>query len=314
VSQNLYTHHICPYKETALKALYKLGVAPAAELTLQSVLEEECTGNGTLACLVEQGYNKADAALIPEPFPFIVTAQLGVMWLRLTVTGRPAHVLDPSAGINAIEAGYKLYDAIRTIEDEWNSPSVLPSAYNNMKHPVNTNLGVIEGGEWPSSVPTVCTLDVRVGIPPGIKMEVAKAKIEQVVQVKAIELGVKHTIEYRGFQAEGCEMKTDWPMVKILDKSHQALHKSAPEYKAITCTTDARFFNLYQNIPTTCYGPEANAIHGIDESVSLESMHNVAKVFAIFISDWCKLERLEQSELEKLGQLEKLEKVETTQK
>jgi acetylornithine deacetylase len=53
---------------------------------------------------------------------------------------------------------------------------------------------------------------------------------------------------------------------------------------------DARFFNLYHQIPTTCYGPEAQAIHGIDESVSLTSMMNVAKVLAIFISDWCGLE------------------------
>jgi acetylornithine deacetylase/succinyl-diaminopimelate desuccinylase-like protein len=61
----------------ALKALEKLGWRPAADVTLQTVVEEECTGNGTLACL-ERGY-KADLALIPEPFPFLITAQLGVV-------------------------------------------------------------------------------------------------------------------------------------------------------------------------------------------------------------------------------------------
>lgn len=35
----------------ALKALYSTGYAPAAKLILESVLEEECTGNGALACL-----------------------------------------------------------------------------------------------------------------------------------------------------------------------------------------------------------------------------------------------------------------------
>jgi len=252
------------------------------------VLEEECTGNGALACL-GRGYT-ADAALIPEPFPFIVTAQLGVMWLRLTVEGRPAHVLDTSAGVNAIEAAYKLYEGIRTLETEWNELSALPADFHHVKHPVNTNLGVIDGGEWPSSVPTECTLDVRVGIPPGITMEAARAKVEAVVQKKATELQVKHVIVYRGFQAEGCVMDKNWDMMKLLGESHQKVHGSPAKYAPITCTTDARFFNLYHNIPTTCYGPEANAIHGLDESVSLASMQGVAKVLALFISEWCGLE------------------------
>ncbi len=40
-------------------------------------------------------FMKADAVIIPEPFAqSIITAQLGVMWLRITVRGRPAHVLN----------------------------------------------------------------------------------------------------------------------------------------------------------------------------------------------------------------------------
>ena len=36
----------------AFKALQRLGYEPAAPVFLQSVVEEECTGNGALACLV----------------------------------------------------------------------------------------------------------------------------------------------------------------------------------------------------------------------------------------------------------------------
>ena len=35
----------------ALDALARLDLAPASEVTVQSVIEEECTGNGALACL-----------------------------------------------------------------------------------------------------------------------------------------------------------------------------------------------------------------------------------------------------------------------
>ena len=52
-------------------------------------------------------------------------------------------------------------------------------------------------------------------------------------------------------------------------------------------TTDARFFQIYGNIPATCYGPKAERIHGIDERVSISSMMEVTEVLALFIADWC---------------------------
>ena len=49
----------------AMDALRACGLQPAATVYLQSVTEEECTGNGALSALV-RGY-RADAAIIPEP-------------------------------------------------------------------------------------------------------------------------------------------------------------------------------------------------------------------------------------------------------
>jgi acetylornithine deacetylase len=60
---------------------------------------------------------------------------------------------------------------------------------------------------------------------------------------------------------------------------------------ASTATTDTRVLQIYGGIPTTCYGPIAGDIHGIDEWVSLTSTHEVAAVLALVIADWCKLER-----------------------
>ena len=69
----------------ALIALRAAGLAPGGRLYMQSVVEEECTGNGALACL-QRGY-RADAALIPEPSGGVMTiAQVGVMWFQVKVT------------------------------------------------------------------------------------------------------------------------------------------------------------------------------------------------------------------------------------
>lgn len=41
----------------------------------------------------------------------LLSAQVGVMWLQLRVSGKPAHVLDTSKGFNAIEAALDLWYA-----------------------------------------------------------------------------------------------------------------------------------------------------------------------------------------------------------
>jgi acetylornithine deacetylase len=73
----------------ALRALREIGHQPAADLFYQSVVEEECTGNGALACL-QRGY-RADAALIPEPFDeHLISAQVGVIWLQVHLGSMPS--------------------------------------------------------------------------------------------------------------------------------------------------------------------------------------------------------------------------------
>jgi len=273
----------------AYKALQNLGFCPAADVYFQTVIEEENSGNGTLAAVLE-GY-KADAVLIPEPFPFIVSAQLGVMWMTIEVKGTPAHVLNTSAGINAIEAAFQLYNGLKKLEEEWNLPEVRHPDYKNAVHPINFNLGKIRGGDWASSVPSKAVIEVRVGFFPGVECSTVRKLLEENLASTSTKLpGVRYSINFVGFQAEGCVMPTDSPMMQLLGKVQQEVTGKAPEYKPITATTDARYFQLYRGIPTTCYGPEAANIHGIDESVSLQSLNEVTKVFANFIVKWCDVE------------------------
>ncbi|KAL6075684.1 ArgE/DapE family deacylase [Balamuthia mandrillaris] len=280
----------------ALKALQSLGYAPAADLFLQSVVEEECTGNGALACSVGKGsLYKADACIIPEPFAgTIMTGQLGVMWMRIRVRGRPAHVLNTSAGINGIEAAYYLYGELKQVEERWNSAEERAKhpVYSHIAHPINFNLGTITGGEWASSVATECTFDVRIGFFPGKQLQEVREEIETAVKDAAAKKNIPYTLQWRGFQAEGCLIDPEGDMMKLLGATHKKVTNQEPIYAPVTCTTDARFFQLYQGTPATCYGPEATNIHGIDESVSLESMKQVCKVLAVFISEWCGLETL----------------------
>lgn len=279
----------------ALDALAACGLAPAADVHVQSVVEEECTGNGALACLA-RGYT-ADAALIPEPFAErLVTAQLGVIWFQVHLKGLPTHVAYAGTGSNAIEAAFPLIEALHKMEHRWNAAENRPGDYAHMDHALNLNVGRIVGGDWTSSVPAWCIFDVRMAIFPGQSIEAAKAEIEKVIADAARQNAFLRkslpVVVYHGFHAEGYALSQDSSAraasaIDALEGAHRGVTGAALEREAITATTDARFFGLYADMPALVYGPCAEAIHGFNERVDLDSMRRVTKATALFIAQWC---------------------------
>ena len=59
--------------------------------------------------------------------------------------------------------------------------------------------------------------------------------------------------------------------------------------------TDGRFFALYQDTPVACFGPEAQNIHGIDESVGLDSVHAITRTIALTMAEWCGVEPVQEA-------------------
>ena len=63
-----------------------------------------------------RGYSAA-AALIPEPVnEALVRANVGVIWFKVHVKGRPVHVADASSGANAIDAAAYLICELKAFE------------------------------------------------------------------------------------------------------------------------------------------------------------------------------------------------------
>ena len=275
----------------AFEALRRLGLEPAAPVFLQSVIEEECTGNGALACLV-QGY-RADAALIPEPIPGIMTGQMGVMWVGIEVLGTPVHAAVAQTGVAAIEFVQYLCSELKKIEAQWNEPANRHPHYAHHDHPINFNIGKLSGGEWASSVATQCRADVRIGFYPGMKPAQVRALIEAAIkaayEAHPKKASVRYELIYEGFQAEGMLVDMNQPMIQTLKDCHHAVAGGNMPLFASTATTDARFFQLYGGIPATCYGPQSGNTHGIDEWVSIDSMMEVTQVLALFMARWCGL-------------------------
>jgi len=277
----------------AMHALQRLGLEPAAQVTLQSVIEEECTGNGALACLLAG--HTADAALIPEPFDELMSAQMGVLWMTIDVYGVPVHAAVAHTGVGAIDFAQHLVGKLRELEAEWNRPARRHPMYCAHEHPVNFNLGRIQGGEWTSSVPTHCRVELRLGFYPGVKPAAVRAEVEALLhaahQAHPAGQSVKLELSYQGFQAEGLVVDLQQPSLQTLLQAHRDITGQEPGTRASTATTDVRFFHLYGNIPSTCYGPRGANAHGVDEWVSIASLQQVTAVLALFIARWCGVNR-----------------------
>lgn len=279
----------------ALDALRRLGYQPAARVHVQSVTEEECTGNGALSCLV-RGY-RADAAIIPEPEnDKLVRANTGVLWFQVTVRGLPVHVREAGSGANAIEASFPLIAALRELEATWNAAQSDIPHFESEDHPINFNVGKIAGGDWASSVPAWCTFDCRIAIYPGWNPAEKAAEVEEHLRQAALRVPFLANnppeVEWNGFLAEGYVLEEGSDAETVLARAHLRSYGKELESFVTPGYLDGRVFVLYDNCPCLVYGPYSDNIHGFDERVSLDSVKQVTGTIALFIAEWCGLEAL----------------------
>jgi acetylornithine deacetylase len=276
----------------ALDALRTAGYVPASDVYVQTVSEEEATGNGALSTLA-RGY-RADAVLIPEPSANTITrAHVGVMWFRLRVRGVPAHVAYSETGTNAILSAYRVLYALGELTRAINKKAEAEGAFGGVKNAIKFNPGIIRGGDWASSTPSWCEVDCRIGLLPGASLSAARQQVLDVVATasKEDEFLAKNPPEviWNGFQADGYLLNPGSEAEKTLAAAHEAVLGKPLGERWSTAVNDTRFYGLYYGIPSLCYGPTGAGLHGFNEWADLPSAKRTTLTLAAFIADWCKL-------------------------
>jgi acetylornithine deacetylase len=296
----MYGRGACDMKSGTIAALYALdaigaaGMRPTARIHFQSVIEEESTGVGALSTL-QRGY-RADACFIPEPTSGrMVRAQVGVIWFRLKVRGHPVHVFEAGSGSNAITAAYHLIGSLDELEAEWNERAKGDRLFKAVTHPINFNPGIIRGGDWASSVPAWCDVDCRIAILPGWSVADCQAEILRHVAAAArthrFLSNNPPVVEWSGFLSEGYELKDSNEAETAFGKAFEAVYGGAVQDLVFTALTDTRFYGLNHGIPSLCFGASGAAMHGFNEYVDLDSLRKSTKTMALFIAEWCGVEK-----------------------
>jgi acetylornithine deacetylase len=259
----------------AVEAARSLGELPGP-LVYQSVIEEECGGNGALAaCLAGPG---ADGVVIAEPTRGVLDLVApGVIWARITLEAPSGHAQSADERPNPIQAGTEAIAALRRLERELNAR---PEAeFWGIGAPYLLNLGALHSGDWPSTSPGIAELDVRLGFP--IRMDPAQAQARLASAVR--EAVPDARVEFRGFRARGYAFEASTPLALLLAECHEAVHGERPSVAAGRATTDLRWFHPGQ---ATCYGPTSSGSHAVDEWVSISSIVDVATVLASLLRRW----------------------------
>ena len=92
------------------------------------------------------------------------------MWFRITVKGRAAHGGTRYEGVSAIEKAMIVIERLQQLEKERNEKIIDP-LFDKIPIPIPINIGKINSGEWPSSVPDAAVIEGRMGVAPDETMK-----------------------------------------------------------------------------------------------------------------------------------------------
>ncbi|MHA2181643.1 MAG: ArgE/DapE family deacylase [Promethearchaeota archaeon] len=282
----------------AVQALKETQTELKGDVYIETTIEEEDGGIGGVLYL-RLTQPKVDAAIITEPggIDGIGIAGAGVMYFRVIVTGIPAHAATAHFGVNAIVKMVPIIKALKTLNDDRQEKIRYKYAEVDevMKGKATTlNIGVINAGDWPSTVPALCTLECRIGFPPGETQEMVINQVEKAVLDAANKDAWlrEHPpkVEWFGWKAKPHEQNPEHPFVKLLDKNIRKITDIEPVYFGGASGLDTRFF-VHHNIPTVMFGPNSEGNHSIDERVSINSTVIATKILIETIMDWCGVEK-----------------------
>jgi acetylornithine deacetylase len=260
--------------------------ALTGELAFLSVIEEECTGNGTLAAC--QAGVLGDAVVLLEPTGLdLLLGGVGVLWVEIGIDGVSAHAEAADRAVNPVRFLPMILRALADFATEMSATTDDP-AFSAVASPYNVNTGTIAAGDWPSSVPGRARLGVRVGYPRSWTPEEAFDRVRSAVLAAAAEDPwlAEHlpAVRAAGYRAEGYLLAPEHPLAVAMSDAHCWAHDVSPRRLVIGSTTDARYYLNQFGRPALAYGPRARNIHAADEAVELASIVAGARSLARFIA------------------------------
>lgn len=295
----------------AIQALQVAGVAPAGDLWVHVVSDEEVVGFGTRR-LIER-LPRVDAVIDAEPTDLkIMPVEGGLVHFRMEFEGRESHAGNrymsihagghgDRAGINAIEKAIKVVTALQELERQWGnlrSHPLLPPGFNNLLP------GMISGGPGgghdgqinlisnPGTSPNYCSVEYNVWYLPQERFEAIRDEIEAYVADVCRtdpwlrEHPPRFTWKLRNVFFPPVNTSPDHPFVQTLAGSLRAIDLPST-IEAFTAASELAWY-AEQGIDGTIFGPGRIAqAHSPNEFVEIAQLVAACKAMALTAAEWC---------------------------
>jgi len=275
----------------ALESIVEADLRLKGDIILQSVIDEEIEGNGTVACIVK-GYT-ADAAIVAEPTNLqIHPAHTGTLHMKITVYGKPAHGGYTYEGISALEKAIELRNELLNFEKQRLISLRHPLFENEYPIPPCTMNFLLKAGTSISIVPEEAILEARIGYLPNENPENIKEVLEKVVKVTAMKDSWMKShlpkVEWLGCWGSA-ETNISHPIVKTLKRAYEKTTGKPAIMGGSPWFTDMHYLVHYSNIPSVLFGPgNQKEAHTVNERIAVKDVIQATKVIAVAISLWCK--------------------------
>lgn len=278
----------------ALDAIAACGLRLKGDVTVAATVGEEDGGIGALSTVL-RGY-KADAALVTEPTQLaLVTACEGSLVFRLTITGRSAHAATRDEGVSALEKFIPIFQDLQHLEQERNATLRHP-LYDVFANKVPINVGVVRAGNWASTVPEILEAEIRVGFLPGEELEPFRRLVtERIMKVAGQDPWLRDhppVITFFGGQFIAAETPAHSPLAGAIRDAHRRVTGREAPVEAATYGADMRHFIVFGGMPCVMYGAgDIRVAHAPDEYLEVEELLTAVKVVALFLAEWCGVEK-----------------------
>lgn len=270
------------------EAFLRSGLRLSADVVFESVIEDEDSGNGTLAC-TEAGYCADAAIAIDGTWPFrIVDAHLGQVWLEIEFYGMPVAACSCRRGVNPIALATKLLAELEAWVDARNRTF---GSWLNIESPFFVNAGAIHAGIWPGAVPEKCRVQLQIGFPPPLMpQEIIACVREMAMQCAHADSRVQTNVSLLTLAAAAHNQHSN-PLVGLLAKTIARLrseHMSVINH-AIAGHCPLRHFRRRDGtLANAClYGPGGGGNpHARDEYYLCDDFTPVAQNLASLMLSW----------------------------
>jgi acetylornithine deacetylase len=220
------------------------------------------------------------------------------MYFRVVVPGKSVHAAWGHEGVNAIGNAATVYGALEALDAERKGRIDYEPAYRAnpslQGNVTNLNIGTIEAGDWPSTLPSRAVLEGRIGWPPGESRAEVRSQVEATVAEAAAndEWLADHppTVEWFGWQAEPHEVATDCEIASLARRVAEAVTGRSGSFVGGNAGLDERFYELYYDVAAVSVGPTGANLHGADEHTTVPSLLETATTIASIAVEYCGVE------------------------